>query len=101
VDELRWLTHADFADRVGEAFEAPDAEQVLELVETAEGGAPGGAGPDGQVRNQFSLYFAGPLDRAMPQGVARLVHDELGELGLFLVPLGPEQEAMRYEAAFS
>ena len=87
--------------RVGETFAAPDTEQVLVLTHATEGSADGGTGPDGRVRKQFSLFFTGPLDRAVPQGVVRLEHGDLGELGLFLVPLGPQEELMRYEAAFS
>ncbi len=98
---MQWLTHADFADRVGEAFELPDAGLVLTLAETAESSEPGGPGPEGQSRHQFSLYFTGPLDPAIEQGIVRLVHADLGEQHLFLVPLGPRGDAMRYEAAFA
>jgi hypothetical protein len=98
---MEWLTHADFADRVGEVFEVPDAGLVLALVEATESSEPGGPGPDGRTRNQFSLVFTGPLDRAMGQGTVRVVHPELGEQHLFLVPLGPEGDTMRYEAAFA
>jgi hypothetical protein len=101
VDELPWLTHADFAGRVGETFEAPDAGQVLDLVETTDGPASGGSHPDGRSRNQFSLVFAGPPDRALAQGTVRLEHPDLGELFVFLVPIGPHDGSMRYEAAFA
>jgi hypothetical protein len=38
----------------------------------------------------------------MPQGTYSLGHAELGDLELFLVPLGPDGDArMRYEAAFA
>ena len=98
---MDWLTHADFADRVGEEFEVPDAGLVLALAEATESSEPGGPGPEGRTRNQFSLVFTGPLDRAMTQGTVRVVHPDLGEQHLFLVPLGPEGDAMRYEAAFA
>ena len=101
MDELPWLTHADFADRVGETFEVPDAGQSLELEEATESDVAGGSGPDAVARNQFSLVFSGPLDQALGQGTARLVHPDLGDLLLFLVPLGPNADAMRYEAAFA
>jgi hypothetical protein len=98
---MEWLTHADFADRVGEAFEVPDAGLVLTLAEASESSEAGGPGPGGRTRNQFSLVFTGPLDGAMEQGTVRVVHPDLGEQHLFLVPLGPEGDAMRYEAAFA
>jgi hypothetical protein len=37
----------------------------------------------------------------LPQGIQRLSHAELGELDLFLVPIGPDAQGMRYEAAFA
>ncbi len=98
---MDWLTHADFADRVGEVFEAPDAGLVLTLVEATESSEPGGPGPEGRTRNQFSLVFTGPLDRALQQGTVRVVHPDIGEQHLFLDPHGPDGDAMRYEAAFA
>ncbi len=99
--ELGWLTHADFADHVGEEFDVPDAGLVVELAEATESAEPGGVGPDGRTRNQFSLVFTGPLETRLSQGTARLEHAELGELHLFLVPLGPRGDVMQYEAAFA
>ena len=99
--DTHWLTHADFADRVGEDFEVPDLGLVLALAEATESSEPGGPGPEGQTRNQFSLVFAGPLDQTMEQGTVRVTHPDLGEQHLFLVPLGTEAGTMRYEAAFA
>jgi len=101
VVDGQWLTHADFAGRLGEEFEVPDAGLVLTLDEATESSAPGGTGPDGQTRHQFSLVFAGPPGPTLPQGTARTVHADLGEQYLFLVPLGPRGDTMRYEAAFA
>jgi uncharacterized protein DUF6916 len=104
VAELPWLTHDLFADRINEAF-AVRADSVappsLTLVETTLGDAPGGVGPDGAERRQFSLVFRGPLQPFLPQATYRLEHQELGVLDLFLVPIGPDAEGMRYQAAFA
>lgn len=79
----------------------PDAGLVLALAEATESSEPGGPGPEGRTRNQFALVFTGPLDQTMAQGTVRVVHPDLGEQHLFLVPLGPQGNAMRYEAAFA
>jgi len=103
VADLPWLTCADFAGRVGETFDlTADGAAVhpVELVEAAESTEIGGQGPDGQTRNQFSLVFRGPASPLLPQGTYVLTHAELGELALFLVPIGAEPEGVRYEAAF-
>ena len=102
--ELQWLTHGQFADRVSETFEVRDASVsavTLTLVETSESDASGGTGPDGVERRQFSLLFRGPVDPLLPQRTYRLEHAELGDLDLFLVPIGPDAEGMRYEAVFA
>ncbi len=36
-----------------------------------------------------------------PQAVFLVVHPEKGELPVFLVPLGPDEAGMRYEAVFT
>jgi hypothetical protein len=100
---LDWLTCADFSPRVGAPFDlsVPDGTTVaLELVEAREGTAPGGVGPDGQERRQFSLLFRGPAAPFQPQGTYRLSHPDMGELDLFLVPIGPDAVGMQYEAVF-
>ena len=104
MTDFQWFTCDDFSDVVGQAFDvAVDAGSplALELVQATEGGEAGGAGPEGQVRQQFSLLFRGPLDPALPQGTYRLGHPRLGEMEIFLVPLGPDTEGMQYEAAFA
>jgi hypothetical protein len=105
-----WLTHRDFAALVGDSFEmavldetggATVATVATELIEATESSALGGSGPAGQTRKQFSLVFRGPAAPVLPQGTYRLSHAELGELDLFLVPIGPDAEGMRYEAVFA
>lgn len=99
-----WLTFDLFAHRVGEPFEldvAGGSTLPVVLVDATEGAEPGGLGPDGQERLQFSLVFRGPGEPILPQGSYALVHEELGELELFLVPIGRDSEGVRYEAAFA
>lgn len=102
--ELQWLTHSQFVDRVSETFEVSGASVsavTLVLAETSVSVEAGGTGPDGADRQQFSLVFRGPLDPFLPQGIYRLEHSELAAMDLFLVPIGPDSEGMRYEAAFA
>jgi uncharacterized protein DUF6916 len=104
VAEVQWLTHGQFVDRVSETFEVRGdsvAAVTLTLAETSVSDAPGGTGPDGTERRQFSLLFRGPADPILPQRTHRLEHADLGALDIFLVPLGPDSEGMRYEAVFA
>ena len=102
--ELQWLTHEQFVDRVSETFEVRDdsvTAVTLTLVDTSVSDASGGTGPDGAERRQFTLLFRGPVDPCLPQRTYRLEHGELGALDIFLVPIGPDSEGMRYEAVFA
>jgi hypothetical protein len=52
-------------------------------------------------QESFSLIFHGPLVPFLPQGIRTLKHSKLGELELFLVPVGKEKDGFQYEAAFN
>ena len=60
------------------------------------------AGDDDPDRRQpFSLIFRGPADVPLEQSVFKIENETLGELGLFLVTVGPDQEGLRHEAVFT
>ena len=50
---------------------------------------------------QFSLIFTGPISPCLPQRLYDLSHPRLGNVELFLVPVGPDEAGMKYEAIFS
>ena len=52
-------------------------------------------------RRGFSLVFRSPSPVHLPQGVYGLDHDVMGSLELFLVPIGPREGGMCYEAVFN
>lgn len=105
---LRMLTADDFRPLRGTGFllsaVAAQVSVDTELAEVAE--HPGGA--RGTLRTPFSVLFHGPLQPVLPQGIYHVVHEQLGEMDLFLVPVGPDEPAapgqapaaMRYEAVF-
>jgi hypothetical protein len=104
VERLEWLTYDHFAQRAGERFDVALTHRPLaslELVEATEGELPGGQGPDGQERKQFSVVFRGELAPVLPQGTYHFSHAAVGAFDLFIVPIGPDSEGMRYEAAFA
>ena len=47
---------------------------------------------------QFSMIFTGPQDGPLRQGIYRIQHRVLGDLDLFLVPVGKDQNGVQYEA---
>lgn len=52
-------------------------------------------------RVPFSLVFHTVPQAVMPQQVYRLENESMEPFELFLVPLGPDQQGMRYEAVFT
>jgi uncharacterized protein DUF6916 len=90
------LVTGTFADRVGETFGATpsDEGEPIELVLSSCDESPH-ARPD---HHAFSLLFHAPGTDHLPQQIFALEHAELGQFDLFLVPLGPEGDRMRYEA---
>jgi len=105
LDMLASVTHATFAEYLGERFRMyVDAERALdvELIEVVPYGSratkPSGAGGG---REPFSILFRGPATPVVPQRIYRIAHDRFGMLELFLVPIGPDAHGMRYEAVFS
>jgi hypothetical protein len=55
----------------------------------------------GPRQEPFSAYFRGPRQPILPQQIYKVEHEGLGTLDIFLVPIGPDAEGMRYEAVFN
>lgn len=104
MTRIEWLTHEHFAPLVGQAFVVtvgPDEVLTMELVEATVSSQPGGRGPEGQERAQFSLVFRGPETPFLTQATYVVTHEAVGEQEVFLVPLGRDADGVRYEAAFA
>ena len=98
------LKLADFLPLVGTAFTISFPDGTLELTLGAvEPHAALAPRPDVPAlrAEPFSLVFLGPLRAVLPQRTWALSHPALGTQSVFLVPIGPEGGAMRYEAVFN
>lgn len=49
----------------------------------------------------FSLVLAGPRSPLLPQATYAVRHPRLGPIEIFLVPVGQDGQASRYEATFN
>ncbi len=97
---LENLTHESFTPHVGTEFRlrlGPSETRALTLVQVT---VLGGVGRTPR-RQPFSVLFRGPRTPVLPQRIYRLEHDRMGELDLFVVPIGPDEEGLRYEAVFT
>jgi hypothetical protein len=50
---------------------------------------------------RFSTFFYGPASLFLPQQTYDLVHPELGESQIFLVPIEQDTRGIKYEAVFN
>lgn len=102
MTDLDRLAKDDFDPHVGERFELElSAEQALalELVSTHALASDTVAH---SRRAPFSLVFRSPGERRhAAQRIYTVRHAELGTLEIFLVPIGPDERGMRYEAVFT
>jgi hypothetical protein len=98
------FTSRSFAPLLGESFQlAPVEGEPLDLVltECAESDPdPAGEGEQAGHRVPFSLVFHAPDGRLVAQQTGTCRHSALGEFSMFLVPLGPDDEGMGYQAVF-
>jgi hypothetical protein len=98
---LEKLTIEDFRNRVGQAFPATTSSpegRALTLTLTSVDALPG---PPDRGRTPFSLEFRDAAPDHVPQQIVAVEHPEMGAFELFVVPLGPSPEGMRYEAIFT
>ena len=101
MTDLNTITLEDFEPCLGQTFmvKPEDADGLeLELTQVKPLGA---GGPQAGFRQPFSLLFRGPLEPILTQQLLRIENSTLGELLLFLVPIGPDEIGMLYDATFN
>ena len=94
------LVPESFSGLVGASFRATPtvAGEPFELelagCDVAETKSSGG-------RTPFSLIFLADGEDFVPQQIVKLENDEVDDLALFVVPLGPDGQRMRYQAVIN
>ena len=92
---MRELTIDDFKRHRGKPFKVDANGGLVELVLKHVQELPG----SGRAAGSFRLEFHGPLQSFLPQGTYPF-HLGSERAGIFIVPIGPAEQAMRYEAIF-
>ena len=93
----RILQRDEFAAVRNTRFRVPleGAEAIeLELVEVSEL-------VSARRQEMFSILFRGPLHTLLPQRMYRMEHARMGEIELFIVPIGKDDAGYSYEAVFN
>jgi len=90
-----------FSGRSGEAFRLLcDEGSALDLELVSVTPNPGAPNDARDRRLPFSIVFRGPPEPLLPQRIYRFEHEELGSFELFIVPIGPDEAGMQYQAVF-
>ena len=98
---LETCTMETFQPHIGEIFRiVVDDEWQLHVALTRVDpwGPEAGRGRD---RAPFSLIFHGAMESFLPQRIYQVEHETMEPMELFLVPIGPDEYGMRYEAVFT
>ncbi len=103
---LDTLTAETFTGSIGDTFNlilegAPPVELQLISVTDRSAFASGKISREQGMRMPFSIVFRGPLKLHLPQHIYHIEHARLEPMDIFIVPIGPDQEGMLYEAVFS
>jgi hypothetical protein len=92
-------TRESFSDKIGQIWildeaDAPPIELTLTEVEPLRNYAK-------LKREPFSLLFTNTGDLVLPQRLYGLRHDTLGQMTIFLVPIGRQGDTTTYQAVFN
>ena len=94
------LKNTDFQPHINSEFTSITKNgntKAFELLEVTNLGCTS----DNDSRQAFSLVFRGENSPQPQQSIYEMDHKHLGQLKLFMVPIGPDQQGMRYEAVFT
>jgi hypothetical protein len=92
------ITHLDFESILGETIDLEAGESCFQAkVDSVKLLREN----PGQHRQPFSVELLADIADSYAQQVYQLSHPTLGELTLFVVPLGPEKGGMLYQVVFN
>ena len=101
MSDLNHLTHVQFEKCLHQSFQVACADADPVKTELIEVGKRGTFNPESHKRQAFSLIFRGPMEPLLTQKTHVLRNETMGNLEIFLVPIGPDEQGMRYEAIFN
>jgi len=97
------LTFEDFAAHLHEPFHVYYTEsEYLEMMLKQVSHLGDEPAADEDRTQAFSIIFQCPeKDKYLIQAIYKIKHEKMGDLDIFLVPLGPNKEGTQYEAIFN
>lgn len=98
---LEKLTKEDWENCLNENFQLNSGHLNVATLKLTLASVSGFGQRQGGNREAYSLLFYGPLQPVLQQRIYQISHAETGELDIFLVPIGPQNGGMAYEAVFT
>lgn len=96
------LTHRSFEPYLSTNFFIHYSEDGVYEAELVSIDTIGKEPKKSEQRWSFSLVFhVKDIEKYLTQRIYRLDHPKMGNLEVFLVPLGPDEQGTRYEAVFT
>ena len=90
----------DYEAQLNTVFELPLEEGSLAMKLVTVDSVTADTTETGQAE-PFSAVFETEVAESVEQGTYTLAHSAVGEITLFIVPIGPADSGMRYEAVFT
>lgn len=95
------LTEEEFSRHLNTKFRVrAETPEPIELELTEVRGRPS-LSHEQQGMERFSAFFRGPARLKLTQQIVPLAHEQMGDLDLFLVPIGRGADGFFYEAVFN
>ncbi len=99
---MAYPDHETFAEHTGPGWSlSTDTQQALDVELIATEALPTQEPAESLRHVPFSLLFRTAPGVGVEQGMYRFSHAVLGELDIFVVPVGADEEGMRLEAIFN
>lgn len=95
------LTLEDFTPHIGTDFVLPGGDTTPPVHFRLTTVTPKNKAPMPEMRDPFLLIFLVDAQDVYAQNTFRLIHPEMGELDIFLVPASKSADGVEYCATFS
>ncbi|RDS81421.1 DUF6916 family protein [Dyella psychrodurans] len=97
---MQFLQLEDFAGRLNQTF-VVDVDQGRTPFVLVEATPLPFRPMHGMVRAPFSLVFHNTSPVLFPQRIYQMANPDMGQFGIFLVPIGRNQDGFLYQAVFN
>lgn len=95
------MAHEDFEPCLGQSFVVATSDESSIELELTQVKPLVPSDPEADLRRPFSLLFRGPTEPVLAQQLLRVENETVGELVLFLVPIGPDEKGMLYDVTIN